>query len=97
MLERAWLLCDVPERNQSHVDVTSEMFDGTEFRLTVRRHLVRFLEADEQNPKRGYLEIQYSGEEDRRATITLPVPILDMGHKITVSTDRIMRNLDDLD
>lgn len=94
MYERAWLLCDVPGRTASHVDVECEMFDGTEFRLTVERHLVRFLEADEQNPKRGYLEIKYSGEEDRRASITLPVPILDIGHRITVSTDKIMRHLD---
>jgi hypothetical protein len=90
MNERAFLLCEVVDRRGNEVKIKSRLHDDSEFEIAVPRHDITMLD----NGRECWVEVEYSGERERIATITLPKPIIDKGHRITVKTDRIKRQLD---
>jgi hypothetical protein len=89
MNERAFLLCEIIEEKKGHFTIKSWLQDETEFNLIVPNHYITLI--DNTNPQRAWLEVEYSGESNRVAAITLPKPILDKGHKISVRTSKVKR------
>ena len=87
MNERAFLLCNVIDRKDDNVKLKSELQDDSEFELIVSQHSIQMLD----DGFRCWLEVEYSGEYEGIATITLPKPIIDKGHRVTVRTNRIKR------
>jgi len=91
MNERAYLYCQVVSSKKDEVLIKSELLDETQFELEVSKHSI--MHIDNSSPPACWLEITYSGERDEVATISLPRPIIDKGHRITVATNRIQRIL----
>lgn len=89
MNDPAFLLVDILEVKSKTTKVRTVLHDDTEVIFEVSSHDLSPIEASK--PSRGWLNVQFSGENNRRASITLPAPVLDMGHRITVSTSRIKR------
>lgn len=89
MNELAYLLCDIVEKGDRETKLRSWLEDETPFEFAVPHHMVR--EIENSAPKRGWCEITYSGEKDRRASITLPRPAFQFGSKMTVSTKHLDR------
>jgi len=89
MNERAFLLCEVIGEKKGQCTIKSWLQDDTEFKLAVPKHYVTLI--DNTDPQRAWLEVEYSGESNRVAAITLPKPILDKGHKISVPTSKVKR------
>jgi len=89
MNERAFLLCEIIGKERGQYTIKSWLQDDTEFELGVPQHYVTLI--DNTDPQRAWLEVQYSGESNRVAAITLPKPILDKGHKISVPTKTVKR------
>ena len=84
MNEKVLLLCQIVERVKEGYKLKSQLQDESEFEVVVPPHYVTPIENT--NPQRAWLEVECSGESNRVASITLPKPILDLGHKITVLT-----------
>ena len=92
MNERAYLHCRIVEESGHQFKLKSDLQDGTEFEIIVpHQHLVRKIENSK--PPACWLLVEFSGEQNEVATITLPVPITDKGHRITVRTNHIERAL----
>jgi len=89
MNEKVLLLCQIVERTKNGFKLKSQLQDDTEFDVVVPRHFVTPIENTD--PQRAWLEVECSGESNRVASITLPKPILEIGHKITVQTKNIKR------
>lgn len=96
MNEKAYLLVDILEEVNQHMKVRSYFEDDTSFELMVSKHDVTKMPSSSNpaiHPNRGWLLVDYSGEANQRASITLPAPILNQGKRITVSSRRINRTL----
>ena len=91
MNEQAKLLCNLIKETSKTATVASELQDGTPFQIEVSKHYIGKIEGD--GPPRCWLLIEYSGERDGIAQITLPEPIIEQGRKITVKTNRIQRSV----
>jgi hypothetical protein len=92
MNERAYLHCRVIEEKGDQFKLRSDLQDGTEFEVVVNsQHLVE--KIANSKPPACWLLVQFSGEQNEVATITLPAPIIDKGHRITVKTNHIQRIL----
>jgi hypothetical protein len=89
MNERAQLHCRIIEQQGEQVKLRSDLQDGTEFEITVRSHLIEII--PKAKPPACWLLVEYSGEQNEIATITLPEPILEKGRRITVKTNHIQR------
>lgn len=94
MNEQALLLVDVLEEQRGQLKVRSFLDDGSPFELVVNKHeVVRIPPSDDPkiHPDRGWMNVEFSGENHQRANITLPAPAIQLGHKVTVSTSRIKK------
>jgi len=92
MNERAFLHCRIVEERGNRFKLKSDLQDGTEFEIVVSSgHLVQ--KIGNSKPPACWLLVEFSGEQNEIATITLPVPIVDKGHRITVKTNHIQRIL----
>jgi hypothetical protein len=89
MNEQVLFLCEIKEKTRTGYTLKGELQDETVFEVEVPKHLVTPIENT--NPQRAWLQVEYSGEANMVASITLPKPVLDFGHKISVSTSRIKR------
>ena len=92
MNERAMLHCRIVEERGNQFKLKSDLQDGTEFEIVVQsRHLVTKIKNSK--PPACWLMVEFSGEQNEVATITLPEPIIDKGRRITVKTNHIERIL----
>jgi hypothetical protein len=89
MNEKALLLCEVIEQKKGDCTIRSWLQDDTEFIFTVPKHFVTLIENTD--PQRAWLQVEYAGESNRTASVTLPKPILNMGHKVSVPTNKVKR------
>jgi len=90
MLENAYLLCEIKDESDKDFLVKSWLHDDSEFEIGVPKHKVKLIENS--NPKKAWVTVLFSGEDTAmRASITLPSPSLQYGHKVTVATKNIMR------
>lgn len=82
---KSWLLIEVVSSDDVDSIVKGELYDGTEFKIRVPNWAIEPIEN--KNPpqgSQGWLTVDYHGETNGRASITLPAPILEMGHRISV-------------
>ena len=84
---KAWLLVKVLEKVVGYSIVESELFDTTKFKIKVPTWKVTMLkEPLPGHETEGWLEVDYHGEVGNRASISLPAPILDKGHEVSVNS-----------
>jgi hypothetical protein len=88
MNEPALLLVEILETKGRKSKVRTLLEDDTEVIFEAPTYEIMPIKG---NPPRGWLNVVFSGENNKRASVTLPTPILNMGHRITVSTSRIKR------
>src|SRR5690606_36165158 len=82
------------EEKENHLKVRSYLEDDTPFELFVSSHdLIRIPKVDNPkiHPNRGWLNVEYSGEANGRASVTLPTPTLNLGSRVTVKTNRLKK------
>ena len=91
MNEEAQLLVNIHGQEGRWLKVSTLIQDDTEVFFEVDAHHV--LEIENSNPPTGWLNVEFSGENNKRANIVLPRPILHMGKRITVSTSRVNRSI----
>lgn len=89
MNERMFLLCEVLEKIDNKYKLRSYLQDGMAFEVIVPEQEVELISPGP--PPSAWLAVESSGERYGDVSITLPAPILDKGHKITVSMDRVAR------
>ena len=94
MEKPAWLYVDILETKGQHRKIRGKLFDGTEFHLGVRKWSVDpIIPADTPiiigEEKQGWLSVIYHGQQDQKASVTLPEHILELGNKITVQAGQI--------
>lgn len=84
MNEIAKLKVIVLERiNKSTTKIKGKMQDETPFEIVVKNSLLEMIE--DSAPQQAWLNVEYNGRHYGDVSITLPVPILIHGKKITVS------------
>jgi len=94
MNEQVLLLVEVLEEQGTQLKVRSFLEDGAAFEIAVNKHdVTRIPKSDDPkiHADRGWLNVEYSGENNQRANITLPSPALHLGHRVTVLTERLKR------
>jgi hypothetical protein len=91
MNENVKLKCKLLERNGSQVKVQSQLSDGASFDLWVRKHDIEAIEGS--TPEECWLNCTYSGDHNKIASITLPAPALNVGHKVSVPMSLVRRHL----
>lgn len=89
MNEEAQLLVNIHEQEGRWLKVSTLIEDNTEVFFEVDTHHVTEIEGS--IPLTGWLAVEFSGENNKRANIVLPRPVLHMGKRITVSTSRVNR------
>jgi hypothetical protein len=88
MNEQVKLLVDILEEGAKEAKVRSEMFDGTEFTIMIPKWKIDKIEHKEKN--RGWIVVESHGQgEDNKVSITLPHPILNVGHRVAVDIRRV--------
>lgn len=85
---KAWLLVKILETLDENQIVEGELCDGSVFRIKVNKWLVSPLK---DKPDHGWIEVDFVGEDNKRASVSLPAPILDKGHKVTVPSEKIKK------
>lgn len=80
--QKCWYLVNIAGFKGDMVRVRGSLFDDTAFEIYVHKHLV---DPVVDNPKQGWLQVDFNGEAGGRSAISLPAPILDKGHEISVS------------
>lgn len=90
MNEKGWLLCEIKEEGRGGYLLTSELFDGTPFELKVPK-----TSAVKSGTSRAWLEIEWQGKEPggTKYSITLPYPVLNFGHRISIHENRLNKNI----
>lgn len=90
MNEKGWLLCEIKEEDRSGYLLKSELFDGTPFEVKVP-----ITKAVKSGNNRAWLEIEWQGKEPggTKYSITLPYPVLNFGHRISVHESRLNKNI----
>jgi hypothetical protein len=90
MNENARLKCQIMgESDLGWYKLQSWLEDETPFNIEAPKHMVRVIEGSK--PQAGWLQVEYNGESNQRASITLPYPDMRFGNKMTVSTKYIDR------
>ena len=69
--------------------VEGELFDETKFQLKVRNHFLQPIESEKLN--RGWLSVEFHGQREMQASISLPEPAPDFGHNVTINMSRFKR------
>lgn len=85
--EKVWLLVEIISSDDTNSIIKGELFDKTKFKIQVPSWMVEPIE--DKHPLKGWLTVDYHGEANGRISITLPAPILNMGHRISVSPSKI--------
>jgi len=86
--QNGWMLVDILEKveHDTFTMVRGELQDGSKFDLKVRTHLVDVIESEKGN--RGWLSVEYQGQKERQASVVLPAPAQEYGHKVTIDIGR---------
>ena len=88
MNKQAWLLVNILAESGEERTVGSTLIDGTDFTIKVHRRLLDPIVA-KGKPTRGWLRVEWHGTAQRKASITLPAPIINHGPRITVDNGKI--------
>jgi hypothetical protein len=93
MRELARLLVEIKESDEhtSYHKVTSWLADGTAFDIGVPFHKVKLIDNPNGGVQKGWMEVVFSGEDNKRASVELPSPNITYGDRVTVSTKHVMR------
>ncbi len=91
MNDNGWLYVKIIDDKASYqrTKIRGILFDESEFEILVDNNSLK--EIDGIN---AWLKIQYHGQNEKQSSITLPSPILNLGHKITVGTGHISLDVD---
>lgn len=92
--EKAEFLVDILEDNGNKLRVRGFLQDESPFELWVDKYDIKKMQKSEdpkKHPFRGWLTVDYFGESNRIASIQLPKPTMNLGHRVSVSTSHLRR------
>jgi hypothetical protein len=97
MNEQAWLLVELIEEFESECKIQINLHDPNSSRdeeITTNYQILvpkTMLNTADHAPPKALLMVKYMGENNKRASIELPRPILEIGKRITVDSVKIKR------
>ena len=85
--KKVWFLVEIISSDGTNSVVRGQLCDKTDFEIKVPSWMVEPIE--DKPPFKGWLTVDYHGETNGRTSITLPAPILDKGHRISVEPSKV--------